>query len=368
MRQFMLLCSMLHAASALPGTCRAGGAGYAYGFDGMDGNVLSMQWKDNELSQLTVEYWLHMLDPQQSQMAAFAYSVFDSGGRYGEGGLPYENANELVLIHAQEYTRLFRASSLQDHPHAARLDGESAWVHVALTWAADPADSPHGQSALFINGTKVANQTLCAVGACGMGLRLQPNGIVHLGQEADRAWGDFDEFQALTGVIDELRVWHTIRTDEEIASSHRSTLVNASGLNFYWQFDESAEAESVRDASGNGRSALVGRLATSKNLMTYITGTAPRAPTRPTRLPSTAPVVGEAPVVSLVLDGPNQLSLGSSDAEGDDLWTSIVRPPAHGTLSHAAGVLLPGAAVVDTERRQNKRVWYTPSDFSSWTA
>ena len=57
--------------------------------------------------------------------------------------------------------------------------------------------------AIYIDGARAANATVCDVGTCDMGMPLQPEGIIHLGQEADRPSGDFDEYQALNGVIDE---------------------------------------------------------------------------------------------------------------------------------------------------------------------
>lgn len=86
------------------------------------------------------------------------------------------------------------------------------------------------------------------------------------------------------------------------------------------------------------------------------------------RLPSTAPVVGNGPVVSIIVEGNNIVTLGSLDPEDDDLTTRIVSAPASGTLTDAAGnVLTGGSTVHDAERRQNKRVWYIPSTYDSWT-
>ena len=189
-------------AAGVPGNCRAGGAGYAFAFDGMDSTTISMQWMTPPLSQVTVEYWLQVLDPHLTQQPVFAYSAFSSRGRYNQGGPTYENANELVLLHAPSFIRLFRATRRSpDFP----LDvyTRSGWVHIAVAWTADPSGSPHGQVALYVDGALAANATVCELGACDMGMPLQPEGIIHLGQEADRPSGDFDEYQAFTGVVDE---------------------------------------------------------------------------------------------------------------------------------------------------------------------
>ncbi|KAL1512389.1 hypothetical protein AB1Y20_005647 [Prymnesium parvum] len=362
----LLFLPLVHS---IPGNCRAGGAGYAYAFNGLEGTTISLQWQTEPLSQVTLEYWLNLLDTHMNDQPVFAYSAFSSTGRYGEGGEPYENANELAMWHARSFARLSRATSWSaDFPEPSTYARSGSWVHVALVWSADPTAGPNGQSALYINGSLVGNETICAVGTCDMGLPVQPGGIIHLGLEADRAWGDFDEWQALTGVVDEIRVWQVARTDAQIAADFHRAVSDRTGLNIYWQFDDALDSSThATDSSGNARHGLVGRLASVENLLTYITGKASQPPRRPTRLPSTAPVVGDGPVASLILEGSNLLTLGSADPEDDDLVTVITSTPAHGTLSDATGARLAAGMVVhDPERRQNKRVWYTPSVFSTW--
>eukprot|EP00966_Prymnesium_polylepis_P004102 93892-Prymnesium_polylepis.1 len=203
-----LLCALLTLPEIVTGTsgnCQAGGAGYAYAFDGLKGTTISMQWQTEPLSQLTIEYWLNVLDVHVTQQPVFAYSAFSSAGRYSQGGAQYENANELVLLHAPGFARFFRATSRSpDFALPAPYARAGSWVHVAAVWAANASDNhPHGQLALYLDGVLVANDTICSFGACDMGMPIQPMGFVHLGQEADSPSGDFDEFQALTGMVDE---------------------------------------------------------------------------------------------------------------------------------------------------------------------
>lgn len=182
---------LIRRVAGVPGTCRAGGAGYSLVFDGMNGTVLGMEWYTPPLTRLTLEYWVRILDVQLTQQTVFAYSV-----RSGA----YEAANEFVVFHAPSYTRVFRGDSYSSDFPTPTLYGGS-WTHVAVTWAADPYDSPHGQLALYIDGLRVANETVCPLGACGMGRPLKPGGLIHLGQDADAPYGEFDEFQALTALL-----------------------------------------------------------------------------------------------------------------------------------------------------------------------
>jgi hypothetical protein len=201
------LFGLLALAAAAPGTCRAGGAGYAYVFEATNGETISLRWQTAPLSQLTVSYWVNILDDAERQQNVFAYSVFSSTGRYGVGGAPYEQPNELLLSHSSVATesrhmRICRATSRSpDMPVPVYEPG--SWVHMTAVWVADPSDSPHGQLALYIDGALTANATVCAVGTCDLGMPLQPGGIVHLGQEADAPYGEFDVHQAFTGAVDE---------------------------------------------------------------------------------------------------------------------------------------------------------------------
>lgn len=63
-----------------------------------------------------------------------------------------------------------------------------------------------------------------------------PNGSLSGGQEPDKFNGDFDEKQALDGVLDEFRVWNYSRSAEEIAQNWDKSVDPASfGLAIYWK-------------------------------------------------------------------------------------------------------------------------------------
>ena len=106
----VVLLFLASLASAATGNAKAGGAGYAYSFDGLMGTTISMQWAHAPISRMTVEYWMNIMDPHLTQQPVFAYSAYNVGGRYSEGGAPYENANEVVILHAPTYHRLFRVA------------------------------------------------------------------------------------------------------------------------------------------------------------------------------------------------------------------------------------------------------------------
>jgi hypothetical protein len=88
--------------------------------------------------------------------------------------------------------------------------------------------------------------------------------------------------QAFTGVVDELRMWRTVRTDEQIRASYdRGIAMPADGtqaadpsqqstaeaLSLYWRFDEPGlvRGTTTRDMSGHDSDGLVGMMPTIRN-------------------------------------------------------------------------------------------------------
>ena len=124
-------------------------------------------------------------------------------GRYGMGGGPYEQANELLFGFSPSYSRLFRATqSLDCETDVCKLPYTNAyqWVHMAFAW------SVNGSVKFFMNGNKVHDAVFCDPGtSCDGTMPIQPGGILVAGQEADGPWSGFDEFQAFDGLVDEVR-------------------------------------------------------------------------------------------------------------------------------------------------------------------
>ncbi|HUJ10666.1 MAG TPA: right-handed parallel beta-helix repeat-containing protein [Verrucomicrobiae bacterium] len=67
-------------------------------------------------------------------------------------------------------------------------------------------------------------------------------------------WGEF-----MIGLIDEVRIWNYARTEDEIRSTmYRSLTGNEVGLVGYWNFNESAESQTVFDRTPNGSNGQLG--------------------------------------------------------------------------------------------------------------
>ena len=111
------------------------------------------------------------------------------------------------------------------------------WYDSAVVQALGNRAKPH--EALLLSGETHPPPTP---------LKLTPPSLL-------RPWGDFQEDQAFTGLLDELRVWTVARTSDEIASSYLEGIEVAppspgvmprglEGLHFYWKFDEPGESVS----------------------------------------------------------------------------------------------------------------------------
>ena len=164
-----LLIISLFGAGTLPtgdtrvGNCRAGGTGYALVFDGLRGSLVTMEW-DMPQDEVTVEYWLKILDPHLSRQAVFAYSVYTTAGNFV--------TNEFAVKHSSASVWLEREAAVADVATAP----PTTWLHVAVAWTADPARSPHGQLAVYINGSLVGNVTSCPHLGCDLGRPLHSGG------------------------------------------------------------------------------------------------------------------------------------------------------------------------------------------------
>ena len=200
--------------------------------------------------------------------------------------------------------------------------------------------------------------------------------MLHLTQESDKPWGDFDDTQAFTGVVDELRVWNAIRSDAEIAASYRAGISGTPAtLNFAWSFDTPGltRGSKTTDSSGNSREGLVGAMDTTENELqffaqfagkVYEAGRPSLVPVAPLQLPSTADLVGSGPIVIAVPPGCTAvpITLRSVDDDDDDLSTTITSVPAFGTLKSVDGAttLTASSVVTDAGRKQDKRVHFIP--------
>jgi len=258
------------------------------------------------------------------------------------------------------------------------------WRHLSLVWSADPSlTATKSQYELYVDGTLWANKTACAHETCDSGKPIHAGGITHIGQEADKPWGDFDWTQSFTGVMDDMRVWDVPLTSNQILESFRAShapggfpaassptsphLLSLKELNHAYDFNDKHALlfrGVVQDLSGKGRDSLFGAMATIKNELQYTEDRATQMPVKPRLLASDAPFVGNGLIIVTVTDDAvdKVITLKSYDADGDDLVTTITSLPSSGTLKNIDGTVLAlNDVVADSDNLQSKRVLFTPT-------
>ena len=150
--------AIIAVAESAAGNARAGGAGYARYFDSFKGTTISLKWDDrspgNPLTQLTISYWMNIMDPYLTQNVFFAYSAYSVTGRQGAGGEAYENANEAVVMHAPTYTRMMRATSRLEIDSTAVYAANSTWQHNTIVWSANGSGTQGGRVHESLAGTR----------------------------------------------------------------------------------------------------------------------------------------------------------------------------------------------------------------------
>ncbi|MBC8243773.1 MAG: hypothetical protein H8E20_05210 [Verrucomicrobia bacterium] len=161
---------------------------------------------------ITVEYW-------------FKGESFQSAVRWQDGQYFVAGWNGLHIISTDGGT----GAGIAVGP---ATDGK--WHHVAMTWEVDMADGFKS----YLDGELVAQRD--------SGPELLPliNGQAYLG-----AYQGVSEFTK--GQLDEVRIWETVRTGEQLKEWMNKPLGdNSDGLLAYYQFDE-LSGGTLPDASGN---------------------------------------------------------------------------------------------------------------------
>ncbi|MDH3473035.1 MAG: LamG domain-containing protein, partial [Rhodospirillales bacterium] len=148
------------------------------------------------------------------------------------------------------------------------------WTHVAGTYTPPDFESESsGVQKLYVNGQLVGQDPT---------YQLPETNFANLFLGRADLSGDveFPETIFHLGVLDEVRIWNTARTAEEIADTFNRTVdADTPGLVGYWNFDEALDDQNVFDLTASGNDGTLGA------------GTAV-ASDDPERIASTAPLVG----------------------------------------------------------------------------
>ena len=153
-----------------------------------------------------------------------------------------DNDNEFLFYNPQNI-QIFLGNDVSAETGVSANDDQ--WHHIALTWR-----SMDGAVKLFKDGILVWHGNMAA------GDTLSSAGYLVFGQDQDAPGGGFQPHQAYQGMLDDVRLWRSVRTPAELQSDMTSALTGTEkNLVAYWTFDdaERGPADIVPDlASGGG--------------------------------------------------------------------------------------------------------------------
>ena len=119
------------------------------------------------------------------------------------------------------------------------------WTHIAVT-----CDVATGHLVIYINGETVLDKTGNQFVPVNLGQpktdAQQKDHFFHIGYS-------YAAGRELHGEICEVRIWNTVRTQEQIAANVYEVDPASEGLVAYWKFDEGS-GETIRDHTGNNNS------------------------------------------------------------------------------------------------------------------
>ncbi|GMH36287.1 hypothetical protein BSKO_04155 [Bryopsis sp. KO-2023] len=246
-----------------------GGAGHSLVFH--DNVVVKTDFKDFPHDRLTFEAWLSTSDFCHTG-AIVSYAIETKTKDMHE---KTRNYNHFVVFDPKnvlacrdfEFIDIvpdFLGLSCHAHYNKSEMDlspttanfveRDGRWHHLAVTWSAEKTHDKNGETIIYMDGMQVGKAQ------SGRTTPLQKGGALMLGGEQDCFGGCTDPHQGFYGMMDEVRIWKSVRTQEEIIKHMRLTGGDLDGnrdLVAYWKFDdpgtEGYESSGIaRDSSGKG--------------------------------------------------------------------------------------------------------------------
>ena len=243
-------------------------------YGGRLGTVLRFDTRIEDFSQVTA-WSTYDLTVYDSRLRGFEGAIYD--GRYvyfmpmnfeqGHGIIPrfdteveQSGGYSFVLSHSSSsfgggpMTPLFRLSTIDGMRSVIlplRVDSLlQSWHHIAVTY--DGLNL-----ALYLDGLPAAARTYQDYRAAVINSANFQIGTEELGTSY------------FAGLVDEFRVWRTVRTESEIREGMASGIpLGNPAITAYWAFDR--EADSVLDRSGNGNVLLLKNGASIQRLENYL--------------------------------------------------------------------------------------------------
>eukprot|EP00041_Stephanoeca_diplocostata_P039762 m.1637722 g.1637722 ORF g.1637722 m.1637722 type:complete len:490 (+) comp26119_c0_seq1:126-1595(+) len=167
-------------------------------------------------TEFTVEFWMNDQNPSTSRYDLYPVSYSTAHVSGGSSNALLVNARSLALdstIYYQKYLNLF-VGNRELAECSATIKVTRDWHHYAFVYKR--LSTLIANVSIFVDGEAVVDRCVANIQSATSGGVVAGRGNLVLFQEQDAHGGSFDAAQALTGMIDEFRLWTVARTAAQI--------------------------------------------------------------------------------------------------------------------------------------------------------
>lgn len=223
---------------ALNSTAQLPGVGNGLIFDGVDDYVNVASPFTGYTNEITIEAWIN-LNTLTSAEAVMAQSTANSDNASTNvwllGNIGTSNGSLTFFV--------WDGSTVRNATSTTDFRG-TGWHHVVGV-------SDATSTRLYVDGILESSGA-----AISSGIQSNASAVIHIGKDARYASGRF-----LDGTIDEVRIWNSARTQEQILEGMQSLEgPGSSGIQTYYRFDQSS-GTTLNDLTSNNRDGSLTNMA-----------------------------------------------------------------------------------------------------------
>jgi hypothetical protein len=194
-----------------------------------------------DLNSMTIEFWIYPTtdavgDPMPVLMKLSGSSVLDNHGILVEYD-PTDPGNELHCF-------IYSGSYINNRLSTSAAATANAWTHIAFVWDRSPLVN---KVLTYVNGEYNNSSNQAEFGR----LNIDASDLYIGGGPSGSFAANYSI--GFSGSLDELRIWHSVRTKEEIKESMQKAVFANDDLKLYFKFNEPSGSNTtlVIDSSGN---------------------------------------------------------------------------------------------------------------------
>jgi hypothetical protein len=188
-----------------------------------------------KLNPMTIEYWLYIPSQANSDQV-----VLDKhSGSFGFlSGLNSTLSTTLA-------TNSFYISSGSAYEQLSVSLTKGQWNHVAWVWDRTPG---YNGIYAYLNGQYYASSSMSVEFET-----IDTTNNLYIGSGSALSTVGYTPTNTLSGALDDLRIWHSVRSKEDIYNNYQKSIFADSNLKLYYKFNEpsGSNAPIVIDASSN---------------------------------------------------------------------------------------------------------------------